>query len=91
MATHRLHRTPTVQGQGPMTTYTDYVNRYPSTLQTMSHNFSGTQTTQEVCVGVVKASGLFPKNAAQNSADLAFLQTLPYLSPVFTNPINNLP
>ena len=86
MATHRLHKTPAVQSQQAVTTYTDYVNRYPSTLQTTSYNFSGTQTTQEVCVGVVKASGVFPKNAAQHAADLAFLQTLPYLSPVFTNP-----
>ena len=91
MATHRLHRTPIVQGQESITTYTDYVNRYPSTLQSTSYNFSGTQTTQEVCVGVVKASGLFPKNAAQHAADLAFLQTLPHLSPVFNDPVNNSP
>ena len=91
MATHRLHRTPAVQSQEALTTYTDYVNRYPSTLQTTSYNFSGTQTTQEVCIGVVKASGVFPKNAAQHAADLAYLQTLPYLSPVFTNPTDDLP
>ena len=56
MATHRLHRTPMVQGQQTLTTYTDYVNRYPSLLQTTSYNFSGSKTTAETCVGMVKAS-----------------------------------
>ena len=37
MVTHRLHRTPMVQGQQALTTYTDYVNRYPSLLQTTSY------------------------------------------------------
>ena len=91
MATHRLHKTPIVQGKEALTTYTDYVNRYPSTLQTTSYNFSGTQNTQEVCAGIVKASGLFPKNPAQHAADLAFLQTVPSLLPVFTNPIDGSP
>jgi len=60
MAMHRLHKTPVVKGKDVLTTYTDYLNRYPSTLQTTSYNFSGTHTTQEVCVGIVQASGLFP-------------------------------
>lgn len=89
MATHRLHRTLMVQDQEAVTTYTDYVNRYLSTLQTTSYNFSGTQTTQEVCVGVVKATGVYPKNPAQHAADLAFLQTFLYLMPVFTNTLNS--
>jgi len=48
----------------PATTHTDYVNRYPSSLQTTSYNFTGTKNTQEVCVGVVKGAKIFPKNPA---------------------------
>ena len=86
MATHRLHRTPMVQGQQALTTYTDYVNRYPSLLQTTSYNFSGTQTTAEICVGMVKASGLYQKNPAQHAADLTFIEKQPEIEPVFMNP-----
>ena len=91
MATHCLHRTPMVQGSQALTTYTDYVNRYPSILQTTSYNFTGTQTTSEVCVGVVKASGVYPKNPAQHAADIDFLRTQPELQPVFINSLTNLP
>ena len=44
---------PAVQGQDITTTRTDYVNKYPSIIQTTSYNFTGTQTTAERCVGVV--------------------------------------
>ena len=91
MATHRLQRTPMVQGCQALTTYTDYVNRYPSILQTTSYNFTGTNTTSEVCVGIVKASGLFPKNPAQHAADIEFLQRKPELKPIFMDPINDVP
>lgn len=86
MATHRLHRTPIVQGQQSLTTYAVYVNKYPSLLQTTSYNFSGTQTTGEVCVGMVKASGLYPKNPAQHAADIAFIEKQPQVNSVFINP-----
>ena len=55
-----------------------------------SYNYSSTQNTQEVCVGVVKANGVFPKDAAQH-AGFSLFTILPYLSPVFTNPTDNLP
>ena len=32
----------------------------------------GAQTTAELCAGVVKASGEFPKNPAQHAAEFAF-------------------
>ena len=54
--TNRQHRTPVVQGHDTLTTHTDYVNKYPSILQTTSYNFSSTTTTGELCAGVVKAS-----------------------------------
>ena len=56
-----------------LTTRTDYVNSYPSTLQATSYNFSATETTGEICAGVVKRAGVFKKNAAQHAADLSML------------------
>ena len=83
MTTHRHHKTPMVQGMQALTTHTDYVNRYPSLLQTTPYNFSATKTTAEVCVGMVKASGVYHKNPAQHSADLAFIEEQPEIRPVF--------
>jgi len=36
LTTHSKHGTPSVSGHDTLTTYTDYVNRYPSILQTTS-------------------------------------------------------
>ena len=55
LTTHGKHGTPAVNGQDVLTTHTDYVNRYPSILQTTSYNFTGTKSTEEKCAGVVKA------------------------------------
>lgn len=70
-----------VSGHDTLTTYTEYMNRYPSILQTTSYNVTGTKTTSEVCVGVVKAAKVFPKNPAQHFADLEIIsnQFLPPL------------
>ena len=70
LTTCAQYTTPVVQGQEVLTTRTDYVNKHPSVLQTTSYNFSRTNTTGEVCVGVVKASPLHQKNPAQHIADL---------------------
>ena len=43
----------TVKGKKVLTTYTDYVNRYPSVLQVTSYNFTATKTTEKRCSGVV--------------------------------------
>ena len=45
LATHMLHRTPVVEGREILTTHTDYVNSYPSILQTSSYNFTSTKAT----------------------------------------------
>ena len=50
------------------------MNRYPSTLQTTSYNFLQTSTTPELCAGIVKAAGVFPKNPGQHSADINMLE-----------------
>ena len=86
MATHRLHRTPMVQGSEATTTYTDYVNKYKSVLQTTSYNFSKTNTTSEICAGIVKPVGLFPKNPAQHLKDFEMLEDSPEIKAAFINP-----
>ena len=75
MATHRLHRTPALSEHKTLATYTDYVKKYPSTIQT-SYNFKGTKATMEICVGVVKATAVFPKNPTQHAADFKMLEHL---------------
>ena len=65
---------------------TDYVNKYPSTLQTTSYNFTGTKSTPELCAGVVKASKIYPKNPSQHLADLEMLEASEELQPAFYNP-----
>lgn len=73
-----------------MTTRTDYVNRYPSQLQTTSYNFTATQTTLETCVGVVKAPPIHCKNPPQHYSDLIMLSGAPCLQSVFLNPHTGL-
>ena len=87
MASHKLHATLCVKGSEHNTTRTDYVNKYPSTLQTTSYNFPGTKTTGEICAGVVKAPFLFEKNAAQHFADLEMLERHEEVKPAFMNPV----
>ena len=89
--TNRQHCTPVVQGHDTLTTHTDYVNKYPSTLQTTSYNFSSTTTTGELCAGVVKAQAIYSKNLAQHYADLKVLSTIYKLQPALLNPHTNVP
>lgn len=84
MTTNKQYATPVVQGHDVLTTRTDYVNIYSSVIQT-SYNFSATETTAEVCAGVVKAPGIFLKNAAQHKCDLEILEEQEYIKPVFFN------
>lgn len=81
--TNRQHCTPVVQGHDTLTTHTDYVNKYPSTLQTISYNFSSTKTAGELCAGVVKVQAIYSKNPAQHYADLKMLSTISELRPAF--------
>lgn len=73
MNTNKHYATPAVVGEDVHTTYTDHMNKYPSQLQVTSYNFSKIKTTPEQCVGIVKASFIYPKNPAQHSADLDML------------------
>ena len=85
LTTNKQYANPVVQGSDIVTTRTDYVNKYPSVLQTTSYNFSASDTTPEVCVGVVKSSGTYPKNPAQHASDLAMLDSKEELKQVFFN------
>ena len=73
MSTNKQHATLCIRDKPSLTTHVDYVNRYPSVLQTTSYNFQSTKTTGEIGVGVVKAQKRFPKNPAQHFADLAMI------------------
>ena len=74
MATHKSHATLCISGKESLTTRTDYVNSYPSVLQTTSYNFPATAKTGEICAGVVKAPGLFEKGPPQHMADLKMVE-----------------
>ena len=91
LTTCKQYKTPVVQGQEVLTTRTDFVNKYPSLLQTTSYNFTGITTTSEVCVGLVKASKIHEKNPAQHAADLELLESVERLHPVFFNHLSGLP
>ena len=54
-------------------------------IQTTSYNFSKPGTTKEVCVGVVKAAPVHPKNPHQHILDLSMLENKEELKPVFFN------
>lgn len=65
------------------------MNSYPSLLQTTSYNFSATQTTGELCVGVVKGSGVYPKNPAQHASEFEKLEEIEAVRPAFLQPKTN--
>jgi hypothetical protein len=83
LSTSKQFGTLTLKYNVPLTTTTDYVNPYPSVLQTTSYNFPSTGTTNEVCAGVVKAKKLFPKNPAQHYADMLMLEKHEDMNPAF--------
>ncbi|XP_028409254.1 uncharacterized protein LOC114531845 [Dendronephthya gigantea] len=88
MSTHKLHGSLCVSGKEALTTRTDYVNNYPSTLQTTSYNFPATTTSGEICAGMVKAAGLYEKGPPQHMPDLKFLEKQDAIKPAFTNIAN---
>lgn len=83
LTTHHQFTTPAVKGKKTVTTYTDFINPYQSVLQTTNYNFIATDTTDEVCVGVVKAQPLHSKCPAQHIEDLNMLQREEVLKEVF--------
>ena len=59
--TLRQHAGLSFESKPLVTKRSDYVNTYPAVLQTASYNFTGTSTSEEYCVGVVKAQGIHAK------------------------------
>ena len=92
LTTCKQYATPTVAGNDILTTRTDFVNRYSSTLQVTSYSFSSTETVAEICAGVVKApASVHPKNPRQHSTDLQMLEKQENLKGAFINPITGEP
>ena len=91
MATHRLHKTLAVKENEPLTTRTDYVTKNLSTLQTSSYNFPATETTNEICAGVAKATPIHYKNPAQHFADITMLQEQDQIKPAFISSVTGMP
>ena len=78
-AGYRLDTTYTHKGRGVLSkeaemTRVDYVNAYSSVLQTSSYHIMETKTMPQACVGVVKASFVYPKNPSQHASDLRMLE-----------------
>ena len=91
LTTSKQFATLTLRDEVPLTTRTDYVNHFPSVIQTTSYNFPASETTTEVCAGVVKAKKLFPKNPAQHYADMFLLEKQEEIRPAFVNPLTGKP
>lgn len=74
---------PTLSVKPSATTRTDFLNKYSAQLQVTSYNFSKTSTSDEVCIGIVKASGLHEKSPSQHAADLQKVQKLDVSKHIF--------
>lgn len=82
-STYTHKNIPTLSTRPTVTTRTDFLSRYPAQLQTMSYNFSKTRTTNDLCMGVVKASQLHEKNPSQYADDIAMVQALDFAKSAF--------
>ena len=58
------------------TTRTDFTSKFAAQLQVTSYNFSKTTTSDEICIGLVKATGLHEKSPSQHAADLQRVERL---------------
>ncbi len=68
--THLQIKSVALQSQPTLTTHTDFVNSYPSIIQTTSYLFMQTETTPSTCLAVVKLHFVFAKNPPEHAADL---------------------
>ena len=80
--THKQHPILQDKLKPELTTRTDFLNRYSSTLQVTSYLFMETKNTPVACVGVVKPQKIIPKNPAQHSADLKMLESFIEVKPL---------
>jgi len=82
---------PTLSVKPTATTRTDFLNKYPAQLQVTSYNFSKTKTSAEVCVGIMKASGVHEKNPSQHAADMKKVEKLEASKHVFLSDGQQVP
>jgi len=62
--THNRSNTLQISSEQTPTTKTDFVEIYPSHLQTSNYEFPGTGHGVQQCIGAVKAAGVHPKSGA---------------------------
>jgi len=86
MCTSNKAPTHSIKNNPSLTTKTDFQARYTNTLQTTSYNFTESDNTAEICVGIVKSSGIHPKGPGQHLADLCFLENNDEVNHIFQNP-----
>lgn len=67
------------------------MNSYLSILQTTKYNSTITTNIGKICAGVVRAAGVYPKNAVQHAADLAMLKKEEKVKTAFTSPLTGKP
>lgn len=75
-STYTHKNLPTLSVKPSATTWTHFLNKYSAQLQVTSYNFSKTSTSDEVCIGIVKASGLHEKSPSQHTTDLQKVENL---------------
>ena len=86
------HKTQKVLAKrNSVTTFTDFLNKHQTLLQTTSYNFSKTNTTTDVCLGIVKASAVHQKSASQHMADLQMIEKEDVCKGVFYHPVTEKP
>ena len=82
-STYTHKNQPVLSVKPTATTHTDFTNKYAAQLQVTSYNFSKTATSDEICVGVVKATSLHEKNPSQHAADLQRVEQLDVVKKAF--------
>lgn len=83
-STYTHKNIPTLSTKPTVTTRTDFLSKCPAQLQTTSYNFPKTETTVDVCIGVVKASQLHEKSPSQHSDDLVAVEALSIAKSLFS-------
>ena len=75
-STYTHKNQPVLSVKPTATTHTDLTNKYAAQFQVTSYNFSKTATSDENCVGVVKATGLHEKSPSEHAAELQLVEQL---------------
>ena len=82
-STYTHKNTATLSIKPTVTTRTDFLSKCPAQLQTTSYNFPKTETTSDICIGVVKASKLHEKSPSQHADDMVTVEALSIAKPTF--------